>query len=338
MEQSLTVFVEVAETRNFSRAAERLHMTQPAVSQHIRTLEERLNAQLLVRSNKSVALTKAGEIVLHHAREIGELYRRMNEMVGELIGHAGGPLSIGASYTFGEYVLPRTLAKLHECYPDIRPSVMIGNTADIAEKVRTRALDVGIVEGEEIGSGLDAERLAEDEMFVAAAASHPLANLPRVEPTLLERETWLVRERGSGTRAAADNLFAALGIQPVRLMELGSTQSIKETVEAGLGISLLSRWALRKELGLGSLKPLRAEGLPFRRSFHILSRRGDLRTRTVDAFLETLRAVTDEMLAEDNLSGSRNDNLDDGRNVNPDVSRNDNLNSSRNRNRDREPN
>lgn len=299
MEQSMIVFIEVAETRNFSRAAERLHMTQPAVSQHIRAMEERLNAQLLIRSNKSVALTKAGEIVLHHAREIGELYRRMGEMVGELIGHAAGPLSVGASYTFGEYVLPRALAKLYEQYPDIRPSVMIGNTADIAEKVRARALDIGIVEGEDIGPGLEAVKLAEDEMYVAAAAGHPLAELSRIKPSLLERETWLVRERGSGTRAAADNLFASLGIRPVRMMELGSTQSIKETVEAGLGISLLSRWALRKELGLGSLKPLRAEGLPFRRSFHILFRRGDLRTRTVDAFLETLRGVTDEMLAED---------------------------------------
>ncbi len=299
MEQSLIVFVEVAEMRNFSRAAERLHMTQPAVSQHIRALEERLNARLLVRSNKSVALTKAGEIVLHHALEIGELYRRMGEMVDELIGHAGGPLSVGASYTFGEYVLPRTLAKLHGKYPDIRPSVVIGNTADIAEKVRTRALDVGIVEGEEIGPGLETEKLAEDEMHVAAAADHPLADLSRIGPSLLERQPWLVRERGSGTRAAADKLFESLGIQPARLMELGSTQSIKETVEAGLGISLLSRWALRKELRIGSLKTLRAEGLPFRRSFHILSRRGDLRTRTVEAFLEILRGVTDEMLAED---------------------------------------
>ncbi|MFB9274672.1 LysR family transcriptional regulator [Cohnella cellulosilytica] len=299
MEQSLTVFIAVAEARNFSRAAERLHMTQPAVSQHIRALEERLNARLLVRSNKSVSLTKAGEIVLHHAREIGELHRRMEEMVGELTGRAAGPLSAGASYTFGEYVLPRALAKLHEKYPDIRPSVTIGNTADIAEKVRTRVLDVGIVEGEDIGSGLEAERLAEDEMYIAAAANHPLVDSTRVDPAQLERQTWLVREQGSGTRAAADKLFASLGIHPARMIELGSTQSIKETVEAGLGISLLSRWALRKELGLGSLKNLRAEGLPFRRSFHILYRRGDLRTRTVEAFLETLRGVTDEMPAED---------------------------------------
>jgi len=298
MEQSLTVFAEVAETRNFSRAAERLHMTQPAVSQQIRALEERLNARLLVRNNKSVSLTKAGEIVLRHTKEIGGLYRRMEEMIGELMGQAAGPLSIGASYTFGEYVLPRTLASLSAEYPDIRPSVIIGNTADIAEKVRARTLDVGIVEGEDIGPGLEAEKLAEDEMYIAAGARHPLADLPRIVPSLLEEQTWIVRERGSGTRAAADNWFTALGIQPSRMMELGSTQSIKETIEAGLGVSLLSRWALRKELGLGSLRLLRAEGLPFRRSFHVLLRRDDLRTRTVETFLGKLRSVTEELLAE----------------------------------------
>jgi len=297
VDQSLFVFAEVAESRHFSRAAEKLHMTQPAVSQHVRALEERLNARLLTRGNKGVSLTKAGEIVYRHAKEIGELYRRMEEMVGELTAYAGGPLKIGASYTFGEYVLPGTLAALHRAYPAIRPSVVIGNTAEIADKVRERTLDVGIVEGEEIGPGLLAEKLADDEMVVAAGAEHPLAARERVDPNELDAQTWLVRERGSGTRAATDKLFATLGIRPAALMELGSTQAIKETVEAGLGVSLLSRWALRKELGLGSLKALRAEGLPFRRSFHVLLLRDDMRTRTVEAFLETLRDVTGAMLA-----------------------------------------
>ncbi len=297
MDQSLIVFSEVADTRNFSRAAERLHMTQPAVSQHIRALEERLKVRLLERNNKSVALTKAGEIVLHHAREIGGLYRKMEEMVDELLHYTGGPLSIGASYTFGEYVLPLTLARLNTEFPDIRPSVIIGNTADIAEQVRNRGLDVGIVEGEEIGTGLVVEKLAEDEMYVAAGARHPLAGQIRIPLAVLEEETWLVREQGSGTRAAADKMFAALPLQPSRLMEMGSTQSIKETVEAGLGVTLQSRWALRKELGLGSLRLLNIEGLPVRRSFHILLRNGDLRTRTMDVFLQTLRTVTETMIS-----------------------------------------
>lgn len=296
MDQSLNVFAEVAESRSFSRAAERLHMTQPAVSQHIRALEERMEVRLLERNNKSVSLTRAGEIVLHHAREIGGLYRRMEEMVDELMHHTGGPLAIGASYTFGEYVLPVTLARLSEEYPAIRPAVTIGNTADIAEQVRNRGLDVGIVEGEEIGTGLSVERLAQDEMFVAAGAKHPLSELTTVPIRLLEDQTWLVREKGSGTRAAADKLFAELSIHPERLLEMGSTQSLKETVEAGLGVTLQSRWALRKELGLGSLKLLSVEGLPFKRSFHILLRHGDLRTRTIEVFLQTLRSMTSSML------------------------------------------
>jgi DNA-binding transcriptional LysR family regulator len=226
----------------------------------------------------------------------------MEEMVDELMRYAGGPIAIGASYTFGEYVLPLTLASLHEEFPDIRPNVTIGNTADIAEKVRSRVLDVGIVEGEEIGPGLSVERLAEDEMHIAAGAGHPLAGMVRISPDLLERQAWLVRERGSGTRAAADSLFEALGIQPGRLIELGSTQSIKETIEAGLGVSLLSHWALRKELGLGSLRLLGVEGLPFKRSFQILLRRGELRTRTIIAFLDTLRHATAAAL-KDQRSG-----------------------------------
>ncbi|QJD85333.1 LysR family transcriptional regulator [Cohnella herbarum] len=299
MDQSLIVFSEVADTRNFSRAAERLHMTQPAVSQHIRALEERLKVRLLERNNKSVTLTRAGEIVLHHAKEIGGLYRRMEEMVDELIHYTGGPLAIGASYTFGEYMLPLTLARLNTDFPDIRPIVMIGNTSDIAERVRGRELDVGIVEGEEIGTGLVVEKLAEDEMYIAAGAQHALADRKAVSLAQLEEQTWLVREPGSGTRAAADKMFAELRLKPERLMEMGSTQSIKETVEAGLGVTLQSRWALRKELGLGSLKLLDVEGLPFRRSFHILMRNGDLRTRTMEVFLHTLNTVTGTMLSSD---------------------------------------
>lgn len=297
MDQSLIVFSEVADSRNFSRAAEKLHMTQPAVSQHIRALEERLKVRLLERNNKSVTLTKAGEIVLYHAREIGSLYRRMEEMVDELMHYTGGPLTIGASYTFGEYILPLTLAQINKDYPLILPAITIGNTADIAEKVRNRELDVGIVEGEEIGTGLDVEKLAEDEMYITVGMGHPLASLREIALPLLEEQTWLVREHGSGTRAAADKMFKALSLQPSRIMEMGSTQSIKETVEAGLGVTLQSRWAIRKELGLGSLKLLPIEGLPVRRSFHILLRVGDLRTRTMDVFLQTLRIMTDTMLS-----------------------------------------
>jgi DNA-binding transcriptional LysR family regulator len=297
MDAQLHVFETVAELRNFSRAAEKLHMTQPAVSQQVRSLEESLGVRLMERSNKGVTLTKAGELTLHYAKEINGQYRRMREMIDELLHFAGGPLAIGASYTFGEYALPATIARLHDEYPGILPSIAIGNTADMAERLRARELDLAIVEGNEYGSGLEAVWLANDRMYIAAGSAHPLACEGLVKPERLSAETWMVREGGSGTRAATDRMFASLGIHPARMMELGSTQLIKETVEAGLGVTLQSQLALRKELGLGSLKLLSVEGIPVKRDFHVLLREGELRTRTIEVFLQTLKEETERLLS-----------------------------------------
>ncbi|WP_254639066.1 LysR family transcriptional regulator [Cohnella sp. GbtcB17] len=298
---ALQVFVVAAELRNFSRAAERLHMTQPAVSQHIRALETALGARLLDRSSKSVSLTRAGEIVLGHAREIGMLYERMQEMVDELSGSVRGPLAIGASYTFGEYVLPRILGDLMRVYPDIKPSIAIANTAEIAERLRRRELDVCVVEGEEIGPGLESRRIAGDEMVLVAGADHELAGRAAVEAGRLQEEVWLVRERGSGTRAATEQMFEAWGIRPPQMMELGSTQLVKEMAEAGLGVTLQSRWSLRKELESGALKTIPAPGLPFKRSFYVLLRKGEVRTRTLEAFLAQLEETTRRLMERNGI-------------------------------------
>ncbi|RUS49139.1 LysR family transcriptional regulator [Cohnella sp. AR92] len=303
MDAQLQVFETVAELRSFSRAAERLHMTQPAVSQQIRSLEESLGARLLERTNKAVSLTKAGEVVLRHAKEINGQYRAMREKIGELMYYVGGPLAIGASYTFGEYALPPVLARLQREYPAILPAISIGNTAEVADRLRARQLDIGIVEGEEFGAGLVSEKLAEDEMVVAVGAGHPLAAVSPVSAARLAEETWMVREEGSGTRAATDRLLAGLNIKPARLMELGSTQLIKEMVEAGLGVTLQSRMALRKELALGTMQVPETPGTPLRRVFYVLLRNGEPRTRAIEAFLQTLSSVALKILGTDHSDG-----------------------------------
>lgn len=302
MDIALQVFVIVAELRNFSRAAERLHMTQPAVSQHIRALEQQLGAKLLERSSKSVSLTRAGGIVLGHAREIGAQYGRMRERIDELSGSVRGPLAIGASYTFGEYALPQTMAELLRVYPEIAPSIAIGNTAGIADRLRGKELDIGIVEGEEIGQGLEAEAIAGDEMVVVAGGGHTLARAGEADVAELCEAAWLVRETGSGTRAAAEAVFAAWRMRPQRLMELGSTQLVKEMAMAGLGIALLSRWSLRRELADGSLTLVSAPALPFRRSYYLLRRRGDPGTRTLEAFVAQLKQTTARQMREAGIS------------------------------------
>lgn len=135
MDRQLHVFVTVAEMENFSRAAEELHMTQPAVSQYIQSFERTMGTNLLERSNKFVRLNKAGEIVYHHAKEILGLYTKMHYLIDDLTNKTSGPLSIGASYTFGEYVLPHVIAKMHKKYPLIIPTITIGNTKEVANLV-----------------------------------------------------------------------------------------------------------------------------------------------------------------------------------------------------------
>ncbi|MFM1651084.1 LysR family transcriptional regulator [Brevibacillus sp. B_LB10_24] len=290
MDHQLLVFVTVVEKENFSRAAEELHMTQPAVSQHIRMLERTIGSKLLERSNKYVRLTRAGEIVYHHAKEILGLYTRMQRLVDDLMNKASGNLSIGASYTFGEYVLPHIIAALHEQYPLIKPKITIGNTREIAEMVAAHQLDVGIVEGEFHHEQLAIEPFAEDSMSVVVSANHRLAGKSRVDTADLCAETWIIRETGSGTRDATDKMFACFGLVPESTMEFGSNQIIKESVEAGLGITFLSHWAVRKELSLGSLRLLQMEGFPFVRKFYSVTKATQFQTRAVELFLALLRS------------------------------------------------
>lgn len=289
MDQQLQVFVTVAEMENFSRAAEELHMTQPAVSQYIQSFERTMGTKLLERSNKFVRLNKAGEIVYHHAKEILGLYTKMHYLIDDLTNKTSGPLSIGASYTVGEYVLPHVLAKMHKKYPLIVPTVTIGNTREIASLVLSHQLDVGIVEGEFKDKHLVIEPFAEDPMYLVASPKHRFAQKNgEISLSELAEETWIVRENGSGTREATEKMFRLCEMNPKHTLEFGSTQLIKESVEEGLGISLLSYWAIRKECSMGALKIINVNQLPILRKFSVVLR-SPFQTKALNVFLELLR-------------------------------------------------
>ncbi|CAM4515501.1 LysR family transcriptional regulator [Paenibacillus macerans] len=289
MDLSLKVFITVAEKQNFTRAAEALHMTQPAVSQHIGALERQLGTKLLERSNKFVRLNKAGEIVYHHAREISGLYGRMQYLIDDLKHTAYGNLSIGASYTYGEYVLPHVVAEMMKLYPGIRPAITIGNSREIEAKVGGHELDIGIIEGEFRDAQFRIEPIADDAMVIVIPAGHKAAGRVGLKFSDLREETWIIREPGSGTREATDKMFVEQGFYPERLMEFGSTQIIKESVEAGLGISFLSRAAVRKEIALGTLREPDVEGFPFTRKFSLITRTAPFYTKAMEVFMELLR-------------------------------------------------
>lgn len=286
MKQYLKVFVTVTEKKNFSRAAEELHMTQPAVSQYIRQLEEIIGTRLLQRTNKYVKLNRAGEIVYHHAKEILSLYTRMQTLVDDLTEKASGTLYIGASHTFGEYVLPWMIATLKKRYPEIEPSVMIGNTEEVVNLVSSQQLEAGIVEGKLMNEKLTKQKLSGDRMVIVASPNHPLVSQRSpITKEQLSKETWLAREKGSGTREAMDEMFELFDITPQSILQFGSNQPIKEAVEAGLGISLLSHWAIQKELKYGVIKLIEVEGLPFRREFSIITN-SPFKTRALELFID----------------------------------------------------
>lgn len=288
MDHHLQVFITVVEQENFSRAAEELHMTQPAVSQYIRALEENIGTRLLERTNKYVRLNKAGEIVYHHGKEISGLYTKMQTLVDDLMNKANGPLSIGASYTFGEYILPRMIGKLREDYPHIQPSITIGNTEKIAQLVDSHQLDIGIVEGHFNDKDLIIEEFAKDSMVLVGSPDNKITTMEQINSDVLNAETWIIREQGSGTREATDKVLNSLGLSPDKLMDFSSTQLIKESVEAGLGISLMSEWTIQRELKSGYIKLIDVDGLPLSREFSIITK-SRFQTKALEVFIALLR-------------------------------------------------
>lgn len=290
MNQQLMTFVVVAEQRNFTRAAEILHNTQPAISQQIQALEKQMGTRLLERTNKSVQLNRAGQVVYEYAKQMEQLYLQMNRLVEDMIHDASGTLTIGASFTYGEYVLPRILADFVAMYPRITPSISILNTHDVVEHVGAGKLDVGLTEGKYATDEVIVEDLSRDTVVVVASSENPLTRYSgRVPTKLLEQETWLLREEGSGTREIADLMCHAIGISPRSIIQIGSTQSIKESVEAGLGIAVLSRSVIRKELKLGTLKVVPALDAPLHRTFAVVLKRTSFHTKATTLFQEYLR-------------------------------------------------
>lgn len=290
MKLQLQVFIEVAEKKNFSKAAESLYMTQPAVSQHIQSLETAIGTRLLERTSKYVRLNKAGEIVYHHAKEILGLYTRMQSLVDDLTNKASGDLAIGASFTFGEYVLPHIIGQMRNSYPLIKPTITIDNTDRIEKLVMSHQLDVGIVEGDLKYDNLHLEAFADDALFVIASTDHWSAKENKVNLNDLINETWIVREKGSGTRDATEKIFEEMDFHPENIIEFGSIQVIKESVEAGLGITILSDWAMKKELLLGTLKMLKVEGFPVTRKFSLVTQSTHFQTKALEVFIEILRS------------------------------------------------
>ncbi len=300
-DHKLKVFCTVAETKSFSKASEIIRLTQPAVSLQIQALEEIYGTKLLNRSGCVVTLTKPGEMLYKYAKEINALYSAAEKAIGEVTGRVKGVVTIGASSTIGNYIMPRVIADFKKKYQKAEIHLLVGNTKNVVEFLNSGSIDMGFVEGEINKQKLGVEKLLSDEMVLIMSPRHPWAKRKIISVLELSKEPFVFREEGSGTRQTIEKYLAKHGIllQNINIsLIMGNTESIKGSVEEGLGVSIISRWAAKKEIRYGSLKVATFKEDKFIRDFALLYRKSQTRSHTLERFLTFLKAYPfDQLLA-----------------------------------------
>lgn len=287
----LHIFYTVAERGSFSAAAQALHMTQPAVTMQIQSLEDYFGIKLLHRSTKKLELSEAGLTLLPYAKRSVELVRQTDEAMSAFTEKLQGRLQLGASLTIGEYVLPRMLGPFAKKYPDTSIVMKVMNTAQIMEDILKHQLDLGLIEAPIQHPDMVVETVMQDELKLVVPAGHAL---DRGEVELEEVLTYpfVLREKGSGTRQVMEDELQKRDIDARHIhvvMELGSTGAVKSAVEAGVGITMLSPSSVQHELALGLVRIVDIRGLEFKRQFYAIHLKSSLPPLPAVAFLNYLR-------------------------------------------------
>lgn len=296
-DRRLQVFHTVARQLSFTKAAEQLFMTQPAVTFQVKQLEEHFNARLFERSHGKIALTPTGRLVMEYAEKILGLSEEMETRVGELTGTMSGPLLLGASTTIAEFMLPQVLGEFKARHPQVQTQMTVGNSETIENRVADYSLDVGLIESPSHLPSLLTEVCCDDELVMICAPGHRLAKESGVTPQQIIIEPYVSRETGSGTREFADNYLRNYGISPDDLnvvMELGSPEAIKGVVETGIGVSIVSRATIVKELKLKILVavPLKPRLI---RSLSLVYPKEKFRSKLLGTFVEFATARMKQM-------------------------------------------
>ena len=285
----LRVFHAVARHLSFTRAAEELKLTQPAITFQIRQLEDHFETRLFDRQRNRIALTTAGKTVFEYADRILELYRETEKTIHEMTGVTQGVIRLGASTTIGEYLLPRILSGYHQLFPNVQVRMTVHNTRMVVRKLEDATIDMGMVEGPVNNHNITVDPCIDDELLVILDPKNPLAKLDEISLVRLEKASFISREEGSGTRAVLEESFSKAGLPYNRLnmvLELGSTEAVKSAVEGGVGFGIVSSASLRKELQLKTLVVRRIQGIPLLRKLNFIYQRQKFRSKAVEAFLK----------------------------------------------------
>jgi LysR family transcriptional regulator, transcriptional activator of the cysJI operon len=294
----LKVFRAVARHLNFRAAAEELYLTQPAVTQQIKTLEEHLGVQLFDRSGAHITLTPAGALLAKYAGKIEQLEDAATTDLAKFAGEQRGELHIGASLTIAQYVLPHILGEFQKQHPQVKPHITTCNTEQVVAALTSHEAALGFVEGPTLRRDIRTEMFLEDELVLMIPPAHEWGDRGFVEPQDLKHERILMREHGSGTRRVVEMALRKHGIKAKDLhiaMEFDSTEGMITAVEAGLGIGFASLWSIRKELQLGTLRNVPIRGVRMPRPLSIAYPIGNEPQGAALAFLHFVRSRREMM-------------------------------------------
>jgi len=294
--RQLQCFSAVARNLSFTRAAEALHLTQPAVSMQIRQLEHQTGISLTEQIGKKIYLTDAGEEVFRYARSILQQVDEMDDVLNKMKGLAGGQLRI-AAISSANYFAPKLLGVFHQRFPDVGVSMDVTRQQSVLNQVADNEVDMAIMGQPPEEMKVDAIPFMDNPLVIIAPPDHRLAKMKSVALRQMEKETFLTREPGSGTRGAMHRFFKQHKVKLATGMEMGSLEGIKQSVQAGLGLGLVPKGAIEIELQLKKLVVLNIKGMPIKRHWHVVLHQGKRLSAAADAFRSLLVDEADEILS-----------------------------------------
>jgi DNA-binding transcriptional LysR family regulator len=283
------VFRVVARSGSVTGAANELFISQPAVSAHLKAVERRCGAALFERTPRGVSLTTAGGEVLEQINRLFALYEELPGIVEASRGSIGGEITVAASSTPGTYLVPELLKQFQQQYPEAKPSLMVGDTAQVLQWLREYRVPLGVVGELHAGGGLHRLKIGCDEISLIAAAGDPSTKIKKLKPADVAGQTLFIRESGSSTREAAEKLLGDLLPAFRRVVEIGNGEAIKQSVIAGLGVAVMSSWSIELEKKAGLLHAVPDERFKRCRNFYLVRREDRVLTGSAAALWNCLR-------------------------------------------------
>ncbi|UNL85294.1 LysR family transcriptional regulator [Priestia koreensis] len=284
----LKTFVTLAEVKNFTKTAKLLMISQPSVSSHIKNLEKEFQTKLFERSPKVLKITPTGEILYERAKQMIMIYDQTRQEILEHHHSIKGELKIGASFTIGEYILPSLLRDLQDHYPELELQAVIGNTEEVIQYVRRFEVDIGLIEGQTNEKTLSVHPFMQDELFITASTQHPLVQKEEITVAELQNQSWITREVGSGTREYLNHVIRSNGLKVKSLLTISSNQGIKESLISGMGLSLLSKYVIERDVRQKNLSVVKLKDYSFTRTLSYLYAPIMEQKKSVKMFIELL--------------------------------------------------